>query len=181
MRPRTYSTEGIILAKVNYSEADRIMVVFSKDFGKLSLIAKSVRKPESRKRGNLEVFNHIKFAAARGKNLDIITEVENINSYSKIRKSLKRMSVAYFIAETIGRITTEDEENQVLFLSVLNALSELETDVSLRRFRLEFTEELLKTLGYWPKSKKMDNPDKELETVLEKSLNTVRIGKIISK
>ncbi|MFH1792345.1 MAG: DNA repair protein RecO, partial [Patescibacteria group bacterium] len=61
MKQRNYSTEAIILATKDYSEADRILVVYTKDFGKLSLIAKGVRKTTSKKRGHLEIFNYLKF------------------------------------------------------------------------------------------------------------------------
>ena len=78
------------MARQNYSEADRILKLFTKHYGKVSIIAKGVRKPKSRKRGSLEVFGHIKFAASRGKNLDLMTEVEIIDSFELVRKSLKR-------------------------------------------------------------------------------------------
>ncbi len=96
MRPKRYSTEGVVLLRRNFSEADRIINIYSKHYGKISVIAKSVRKIKSKKRGSLEVFSHIKFSAARGKNLDIITEVETINSFESIRKDLSKVAVAYF-------------------------------------------------------------------------------------
>ena len=83
MKIRTYSSEGIILARKNYSEADRILTCFSKSYGKISLLAKGIRKLKSKKRGHLEVFSHIKFSASRGHGMDIITEVETINTFSK--------------------------------------------------------------------------------------------------
>ena len=54
MTPRNYTSEGIVLARKRYSEADRILSIFSKTFGKNVYIAKGVRKPRSRKRGHLE-------------------------------------------------------------------------------------------------------------------------------
>ena len=50
MLPRHYSTQGVILATRSYSEADRLIVVFSRDYGKVTLIAKGVRKPKKQKR-----------------------------------------------------------------------------------------------------------------------------------
>jgi DNA repair protein RecO (recombination protein O) len=76
MKPKTYKTEGIVLARRNYSEADRIISVFSKGWGRISLLAKSVRKPKSRKRPHIEVFSYITFQAVKGKGIDLVTEVE---------------------------------------------------------------------------------------------------------
>ncbi len=115
MRPKRYSSEGIVLARRSYSEADRILVVYSRNYGKISFMAKGVRKPKSRKRGSLEIFSHIKFSAARGRNLDIIEEVEIIDSFQTIRKSLKRVAVAYYLMEVVVRVTREDKKNEKFF------------------------------------------------------------------
>jgi len=69
---KNYSSKGIVLAKRNFSETDRIIVLYTKNLGKISLIAKGVRKLKSRKRGSLEVFNLISFSAAKTRLLLII-------------------------------------------------------------------------------------------------------------
>ena len=114
MRDRTYSSEGVILSRKNYGEADRILVVFSKHYGKIRLIAKGVRKTTSRKRGALELFNYIKFFAVNGKNMDLITEVEVKNGFSW-RKDLTKVAVAYHLAEVVGRLTPEHQEHREVF------------------------------------------------------------------
>lgn len=179
MRARTYSSEGIVLARRNYGEADRILVVFSKDQGKLSLMAKGVRKPSSRKRGHIEVFSHLQFSAARGKSLDIIIEAEMIDAFSSIRKDLKKVSVAYFFVETVGRLTREDEKNQSVFNLLLYYLNRLKKSKSLKLLRDEFTVEILTLLGFWPRGKHMDNPDTVLEEVAERQFSSIRVGKLL--
>ena len=177
MRPKRYSSEGIVLARRSYSEADRILVVYSKNYGKISFMAKGVRKPKSRKRGSLEVFSHIKFSAARGRNLDIIEEAEIIDSFQTIRKSLKRVAVAYYLMEVVGRVTREDKKNENFFTLILKYLQNLKTTKSLRKLREEFIFQTLVLLGFWPKGKIMDNPDKILENVVEREINSIRVGK----
>lgn len=179
MKPRRYSSEGIILARRNYSEADRILVVYTKQFGKLHLIAKGVRKPKSRKRGHLEIFSQINFSAARGKNLDIMTEVEIINSFESVRKNLKRVALSYYIMEVIGKITKEEQKNAELYAHVLKSLNSLKTEKALKKFRRDFVYQTLVLLGYWPKGAVLENPDYELENVIERQLTSVRVGKKI--
>src|SRR3972149_254097 len=115
MRLRSYSSEAIVLARRNWGEADRILVIYSKSFGKKRLLAKGVRRPKSRKRGHIEVFSNLKFSASRGKGLDLMTEAEIIENFSIIRKDLKKVAVAYFLMETVGRITHDEEKNERLF------------------------------------------------------------------
>lgn len=177
MKPRSYSSEGIVLARRNFSEADRILVVFSKSYGKLSLIAKGVRKPKSRKRGALEIFSQIKFSAARGKNLDIMTEVEIIENFSKVRKDLKKVAVAYYLMEVAGKITKDDEKNEHLYKIILNYLKQLRSSVNLKKLRKDYVYLILTTQGYWPKGRVMDNPDAILAEVIERELNSIRVGK----
>ena len=76
MKQRSYSSDGIILSRKNYGEADRILIVLSKNFGKLSLLAKGIRKIKSKKRGHLEIFSKIKFSAVKGHGFDLMTEAD---------------------------------------------------------------------------------------------------------
>ena len=177
MTPKRYSTEGIVLARRNYSEADRILVIYTKNYGKISLIAKGVRKLNSRKRGHLEVFSYLKFSAARGKNLDILTEAEIIDSFPKVREDLKKVAVAYYLMEVAGRTTRDGEPNTEVFGIILEYLKRLKKEEKLRKLRLDFILELLTDIGFWPKGKIMDNPDKVLEEVVEREISSARVGK----
>lgn len=177
MRSKTYSSEGIVLARRNYSEADRIVIVYSKGYGKLGLIAKGVRRIKSRKGGSLEVFSYIRFSAARGKNLDILTETEIITSFPQIRKNLKKVSVAYYFIEVVGRLTHEEEKNELLFSLLLKYLKSLQKEEELKKLRTRFVKDIIVLLGYWPRNKKLDNPDQILEEITERSINSLGVGK----
>lgn len=177
MKPRSYTSEGIVLARKNYGEADRILSVYSKNYGRLALIAKGTRKPKSKKRGHIEVFNYIRFSAAVGRGLDIMTEAEVIDDFAEIRRSLKKISLAYYISEVVGRITHEGEQNTELFDLILESLEKLKATNSLRRLRLTFIRNLLVLLGYWPEEKVLGDPDTQLTEVIERQISSVRVGK----
>jgi len=177
MHLRHYSSEGIVLARRNYGEADRILVVYTKKLGKISLIAKGVRKPISKKRASLEIFSYIKFAAASGKNLDLITEVETIDSFILIRQDLRKTSLAYFFMEAVGRTSHEGGPNHEVFDLLLKNLIILKKASQLKNIRLKFILDLLTVLGFWPKGKKMENPDFALTEVIEREMNSYRVGK----
>ena len=148
---RSYSDEGIVLARRNFGEADRILSIYSKNHGRISAIAKGIRRTTSRKRGHLEVFSCIKFQIADGRGIGILTEVETVNNFEKIRKDLKKVSLAYFFTEVIGKITHERERNDGIFELILNYLERLQFETSLRSLRLRFVSELLAITGFWPK------------------------------
>lgn len=177
MKPRSYSDEGIVLARRNYGEADRILSVLTKNHGRISFIAKGVRKPQSRKRGHIEIFSRINLQAVRGKSLDLITEAEVIDNFGEIRKNLKKVSLAYYFMEVIGRTTHENESHIEVFELILYYLNKLKIESQLKKLRLDFILRLLTVLGFWPKGKLLGNPDARLEEVIERQLSTLRVGK----
>lgn len=179
MNPRSYSDEGIVLARRNYGEADRILSVYTKNHGRISYLAKGVRRPESRKRGHIEVFSQIRFQASRGKGLDLITEVETVENFSSIRKNLKKVSLAYYFIEVVGRITREGQSHPELYYLLLKYLNQLKSAKELKALRLDFILRLLTVLGFWPRGKALLDPDKKLEEVLERQINSRRVGKRI--
>jgi DNA repair protein RecO (recombination protein O) len=179
MIPHTYSDEGIILARRNYGEADRIIPIYSKSYGKITFIAKGIRRPESKKRGHLEIFTCVRFSAAKGKSMDILTEVETLNSFELVRNDLKKVSLAYYFMEVIGKITHDGEPHSEIYYLLVKYLNRLETEPKLKSLRMNFISELLVNLGFWPRGKIITDPDKLLEEVLERKLYSVRVGKEI--
>jgi DNA repair protein RecO (recombination protein O) len=177
MRPRRYSSEAIVLARRNYSEADRILTVVSQHYGKLVLMAKGVRKPISRKRGSIEVFSKIKFSAARGRIFDIVTEVEMLRFYKDIRNDLKKVSLAYYFIEVVDKIIQQEEKNGEIFTLLNDYLSKLESEKKLKKLKDEFVRRILIISGFWPRQKAINNPNKTLEYVLERKISSARVGK----
>jgi DNA repair protein RecO (recombination protein O) len=179
MKPRRYTTEAIVLARRDFSEADRILTIYTKNFGKLGILAKGIKKPQSRKRGHLEIFCKISFSAVSAKGLDIVTEAEIIDSYSQVRKDLKKVTVAYFFVEVANKITKEEEKNEDYYNLLSNYLDKLKVNSSLKQIRLDFVRETLVLLGFWASSVPLSDPDKKLEEIIERKLSSARVGKKI--
>lgn len=170
MRDRTYSTEGIILARRNYGEADRFLTIFTKHYGKIRVIAKGIRRINSRKRGSLELFNYVKLFLAKGHSLDIITEVETKNIFSLWRKDLTKVAVAYHLCEVIAKLTAEHQENKEIFGLLLNAFDRLETlrFWEIYPFIQNFKVRTLEELGFLERDKGVP---KDLDDYIEELIN----------
>ena len=177
MRLHSYSSEGIVLRRRSYGEADRILSVYSKDRGRITLIAKGIRRPKSRKRGHLEIFSLLKFQANSGRGIDLMTEADIVDDFKDIRRSLSRVSLAYYFMEVIGKITHESEKNEDLYMLILESLNKLKTETKLKDLRLDFVLKLLTLMGYWPRGQKLSNTDEVLEEVIERQISSVRVGK----
>ena len=123
---RTYRTQAIVLSHIEYGEADRILKLFTLEKGKISAIAKGVRKIRSRKAGHLEPFTHVNLFLAKGRNLDIITQAETIDAFLGLRANLERVAFASYVMELLDRFTYEEGQNIALFRLLARTLSRLE-------------------------------------------------------
>jgi len=175
---KKYSGEAIVLSRRSIGEADRILDLYTKEYGKLSVVAKGIRKPKSRKRGSLEVFSFIKFSAAKGKSLDILTEVETIDNLGDVRDDLKKVALAYYFVEVIEKTTKDGHMNLELFAHIQKYLSLLRSkDVGLKRLKKDFVYNTLVTLGYWPKGRRLIDEETAVEEVAERKISSVRVGR----
>jgi DNA repair protein RecO (recombination protein O) len=152
--PKNYTVEGIVLKRVDFDEKDRLVTMLSPNHGKIRAIAKGCRRPGSKLCGHLEIFSHGKFYLARGRNLDIITQIEAISSNQKITCDLDLISWVFYLAEVINIFATEGEENYDLFRLLTEIISELpgsqEKELSISLFEYK----LISLLGYQPDFKK---------------------------
>lgn len=174
---KTYKTEGIILKRINLGEADRILTIYSKHYGKIKALAKGVRKIASRKGGNVETFNQVSLFLAQGKNLDIITEAEVVNSFKTWRQDLRKVGIAFYFCELVDQLTAENQTNQAVFSLLVDYLKKISQKADLELIR-GFEENLLQELGFGPPEslkKSSGSLIKYLETITERKINSLRI------
>ena len=147
---RVYKTEVVVLRQRRLGEADKILTLFSADLGKFDAVAKGIRRPGSRKAGHLELLMHASLMLARGKSLDIITQVQAIETYLPLREDLNRLSCGLYVAELIDRFTAEHMDSYPLFRLLVGTLGRLATrpdlDLVLRYFEIT----VVALMGYQP-------------------------------
>ena len=182
MNTRHYSTEGVILKRKNFGEADRLLTLFSKHYGKVKVVAKGVRRPSSRKRGSLELFNHVKCFVARGRNLDIVTEVEIMENFSSWRKDLVKVGVAYHLAEVVERLTAEHQEHREVFELLKGAYRRLGNQGYWEHYDFinSFKLRVLQELGFLERGREHKDLDSFIEDLINGSLRTKRFLERIS-
>jgi DNA repair protein RecO (recombination protein O) len=126
-RLRLYRLSAIVLRRRDMGEADRLLTVFTRDQGKLTLLAKGVRRQASRKAGHIEPFTYTELLVAKGKSLDIVTQAETIEAHRHVREDLWRSSYAYTAVELADAFTQEADPNSLLFDLLLETLNRLDT------------------------------------------------------
>ena len=148
---RQFRTKAIILKRRDFGEADRLITVLTPDHGKVDAIAKGARKPTSSKTGHVELFTQADMLISKGRELDIVVQVEMTEPYLAIREDLQRGAYANYAAELLDRFTeTGDADMHGLFELMADTLQRLCKDDDPRLAIRYFEIRLLDKLGFRP-------------------------------
>lgn len=173
---RVYKFEGIILRRKNIGEADRIVTIFTKELGKIRVVAKGVRKISSRRGPHVEVFTHVQVLIYSGKILETLSDIVPIDAFPHIRKDLQKVSLAYYLCDLIDSLLPEKQEHADVFSLLTRALGEIEdlhVDVLYSKSKI-FTLELLWALGFLPREKSLNGKALQdfIENITERKLKS---------
>jgi len=148
---KQFNTEAIILTRTNYGEADRIMNFLTPDHGKVSAIAKGVRKSKSKLAGGIELFSVSNLGIIVGRsNINTITSSRLSRHYGNIVKDLERTTIGYELSHLLNKATEAAPEAAyfALLKQAFEALDDKELDPHL--VALWFNMQLLKLAGRTP-------------------------------
>ena len=146
IRNKDIRTLGYVLRRTNYGEADRVLNILTPN-GKISAIAKGVRKEKSKLAGNIEMFTLIDFNLHKGKSeFSVVTGAKMIKYYGEIVKDFDRMELAAMILKKINK-AAESSDNPEYFKIVDQCLAALDQKVSLDIVRAWFLLNLAKAMG----------------------------------
>lgn len=133
-----------------FGEADRILSLYTLEKGKVQAIAKGVRKIKSRKAGHLEPFTQVILQLAKGRNLDVITQVDTIRNFENIKKNLILTAQASYVLEILDRFTYEEGENRPLYNLLIETLVRLDNGISPAIAVHYYEVHLMDILGFRP-------------------------------
>ena len=122
---KTAKVEAIVLRTDNFGDADKVVTLFTRQFGKLEANAYGCRRPRNYLSGALIMFNHIEAQINRANKISVISEAEIINHYDALTNDLERMGYASFLFETVNRLTLPLECDKRTFELLRRALSAL--------------------------------------------------------
>lgn len=142
-----FKTEGIILKRRDFGEADRILTVFTLHRGKVTVLARGVRRITSRRAGNVELLNRVQMFLHSGKQFLILTEATSLDTFQKLKEDLTLSTYAYHIIELVDKLTAENQENPQLYTELVEVLKRLSTNprqILIRAFEVK----ILSNLGF---------------------------------
>jgi DNA repair protein RecO (recombination protein O) len=149
-RSRLYRTPAVVLKRMDLGEADRIVTLFSRDEGKIRAVAKGVRRTTSRSAGHLEPFTLSDVLFAVGRELDVISQADTLESFRAVREDVDLASHAYYLMEVVDLLTEDRSENRAVYDVLVESLRDLTTATDARLVLVSFHLKLLDALGYRP-------------------------------
>jgi len=117
-------TDGLILRGFRMSESSKVVVLFSRDFGKVRLVAKGARRPKSKFGASLEPMTWGRYVYYRRENRDLqtLSEGDIAHAFEPIKKHYGRMAAGSAICELLDHMTEDEDRNPLLFSIVLESL-----------------------------------------------------------
>lgn len=124
----TLRTEAIVLRSMRYGEADRILHLYTPKHGRLSAIAKGVRRSRSRFGARLEPFFHITAMLHEGRgDLYTVTGADTVSAHAALRDSALALDAAARACDAVGRLFETDDPHPEVFALLANELALLPT------------------------------------------------------
>jgi len=110
-----YRTQGFILKKEDRGETDQLFTIFTRDFGKLEVLGKAIRKISSKLRSGMEIFYLSEIEFIQGKTYKTLTDIFLIKKFQNLRKNLERLAIAKNISDDIDNFVKGEEPDEKIW------------------------------------------------------------------
>ncbi len=149
-----YRTQGFILKQDNFKEADQLFTIYTKDFGKLKILGRAIRKIKAKLRGNTKLFSFVELEFIQGKSYRTLTNAVVIDKFSEIHKDLEKLKIIYQISEVLDDLIKGQEPDEKIWRLLNETFGRL-NDLPFTIYHLPliyyyFFWNLVSALGYHP-------------------------------
>jgi len=154
---KTYKTTGIVLISRDFGESDRLFVVYTRDYGKIEVLAKGAKKILSKLNAHMAEYSLVDMMVANGSKLDKLAGAVLIKDYTNIKASLVGVALASYLAEVFNILFAAPQKDQQIFDKLVLLFDYLDENINLlKKLELEkrmyqFIGEIMKDLGYLKK------------------------------
>ena len=148
--PRTYRALGVTLRRSPVREADLLTVMYTREYGKLELLARGAQRLTSKLMGHLEPLTLVQVSIARGRSMDQITEAEVVDAFPTLKDGYENSARGLYVAELVDGFSALSAANSELFNLTVRILQALGTTGSSNLLLRYFDLQLLRLSGFMP-------------------------------
>lgn len=145
-----YKVEGIVIKTVPYGESNTIITLYTKELGKIGVMARGAKKPKSRFTSITQLFTYGIFVFQRGRGLGTLQQGEALSSFRHIREDLVKTAYAAYLTELLDRYTSEEEMKLDLFGWLKQSLEYINHGIDPEVITFLFELKIMKTAGIVP-------------------------------
>ncbi len=159
-------TEAIVLSAMKFRDTSKIVRLYTREFGKVSVIAKGARDAKSKFRGALEPMNHVACVMYRNNNRDLqlLSQCDIMQSFRSVSDSMEKMFAAMSAVELVDIVSHDEDENQTLFHLLLNHIRVVNSATKQPSLALYYFEtKLSELLGFKPELMRCTHCEKSME------------------
>jgi DNA repair protein RecO (recombination protein O) len=139
-----YRTQGYILRKNDLREADQIFAIYTKDFGKIDVLGRAIRKITSKLKSGIDIFYSSEIEFIQGKIYKILTDAVIIDKFDNIRNDLDKMKSVKQITDFLINLTEGQEKDKEIW----NLLEEVFSNLNKNIIYYYFAWNLASVMGY---------------------------------
>jgi len=149
-----YRTQGFALKTENLRESDQLLTIFSKDFGKLKILGRAIRKIKSKLRAGVQLFTLSEIEFIQGRTYKTLTDAILLKNFPETKKDLRKLKIVYRMSEDLDSLIGGEETDEKIW-NLLNETFSRLNDSQLTVYSLELLYyywlwNLLSILGYGP-------------------------------
>ncbi|MDF2718732.1 MAG: repair protein RecO [Paenibacillus sp.] len=142
--------EGIVIRSIDYGEGDKILTLFSKEAGKISIMARGAKKLKSRHSAIAQLFTYGEFNCYKTGSMGTLNNGEIWNAYHRLKEDIHKTAYAAYLMELTERMLGENERNAPLFEQLKAALDAMDEDKDLQIVTNIYEMKMLAIAGYMP-------------------------------
>ncbi len=150
-----YRGEGFVLKKENRGESDQLFTIYSRQFGKIKILGRAIRKVKSKLRAGIDIPYLARFEFIQGKTYKTLTDAVALKKMKRISSSPLKASVFNKISRLLDLFLAGGEKDEKIWLLAKEAIFTLENGKngsgdSIKLFYWHFFWQLMSSLGYLP-------------------------------
>jgi DNA repair protein RecO (recombination protein O) len=143
-------SEGIVIRTVDYGESNKVLTIYTKEFGKMGVMARGAKKTKSRLSSVAQLFTCAYFLIQKGSGLGSLNQAEIIKSYRSVKQDIFKTAYAAYVVELLDKSTDEGKPSPALYEFLNLTLTYLDEGIDPDVLRAIFEMKMLRLQGVGP-------------------------------
>ena len=145
-----YQTKGFLIKKTDQGEADQLLTLYTKDFGKIKVLGRGIRKIQSKLKYGADLFNLSEIEFIGGRRIKTVTDIRGVKSFKRAKENLQRLRTLSGMCNSLDLLIPEEEQDLKIWDLLSDAFKELNKKTPSFLIFHYFFWNLFRILGYQP-------------------------------